>query len=144
MVSVGCQFSIALEFPEKSRVGSTNHEEELFPSREACCEISRQLRVVVECDSKRPNQSDTEAVSGLSFCVRFKRSASINRFMKPRMLDGFVRFRRLATDAYGFGFHVWLSRLWSGWRSALIIVKPETVIGWHRQGFRVVVGSGLV
>jgi putative transposase len=31
---------------------------------------------------------------------------------------------------------VWLSRLWSGWRTALIIVKPETVIGWHRQGFR--------
>jgi hypothetical protein len=31
---------------------------------------------------------------------------------------------------------VWLSRLWSGWRSALIIVKPETVISWHRQGFR--------
>src|SRR5262249_62281420 len=31
---------------------------------------------------------------------------------------------------------VWLSRLWSRWRSALIIVKPETVIGWHRQGFR--------
>jgi putative transposase len=22
---------------------------------------------------------------------------------------------------------VWLSRMWSGWRSALIIVKPETV-----------------
>ena len=33
-------------------------------------------------------------------------------------------------------FWVWLSRLWSGWRSALVIVKPETVIGWHRQGFR--------
>ena len=33
-------------------------------------------------------------------------------------------------------FWVWLSRLWSGWRSALIIVKPETVIGWHRQGFQ--------
>ena len=31
---------------------------------------------------------------------------------------------------------VWLSRLWTEWRSALIIVKPETVIGWHRQGFR--------
>jgi putative transposase len=24
---------------------------------------------------------------------------------------------------------VWLSRLWSGWRSALIMVKPETAIG---------------
>jgi putative transposase len=31
---------------------------------------------------------------------------------------------------------VCLSRLWTEWRSALIIVKPETVIGWHRQGFR--------
>src|SRR5262252_7358419 len=31
---------------------------------------------------------------------------------------------------------VWLSRLWTGWRSALVIVKPETVIAWHRKGFR--------
>jgi len=31
---------------------------------------------------------------------------------------------------------VWLSRVWSAWRSALIIVRPETVIHWHRQGFR--------
>ena len=30
---------------------------------------------------------------------------------------------------------VWLSQLWTGWRSALIIVKPETVIAWHRKGF---------
>ena len=33
-------------------------------------------------------------------------------------------------------FWVWLSRVWSEWRSALIIVRPETVIAWHRQGFR--------
>jgi putative transposase len=31
---------------------------------------------------------------------------------------------------------VWLARLWTKWRPALIIVRPETVIGWHRQGFR--------
>ena len=30
-------------------------------------------------------------------------------------------------------FWVWLSRLWRGWRSALLIVQPETVIRWHRQ-----------
>jgi putative transposase len=30
----------------------------------------------------------------------------------------------------------WLSRLWSGWRSALLIVQPATVVRWHRQGFR--------
>src|SRR6202171_227659 len=29
-----------------------------------------------------------------------------------------------------------LSRLWRDWRSALAIVKPETVIAWHRAGFR--------
>jgi putative transposase len=29
-----------------------------------------------------------------------------------------------------------LSQLWMAWRSALVIVKPETVIGWHRKGFR--------
>jgi putative transposase len=29
-----------------------------------------------------------------------------------------------------------LSRLWCDWRSALAIVKPETVVAWHRSGFR--------
>jgi putative transposase len=33
-------------------------------------------------------------------------------------------------------FWVWLSRLWSNWRSALAIVQPETVIRWPRQGFK--------
>jgi putative transposase len=31
---------------------------------------------------------------------------------------------------------VMLSRIWAQWRSALVIVKPETVIAWHRKGFR--------
>jgi transposase InsO family protein len=30
----------------------------------------------------------------------------------------------------------WLCEVWSDWRSSLLIVKPETVIGWHRKGFR--------
>ena len=33
-------------------------------------------------------------------------------------------------------FWVWLSRCWSGWREALILVQPRTVVGWHRRGFR--------
>ena len=32
-------------------------------------------------------------------------------------------------------FWVILSYLWPGWRHALVIVRPETVIGWHRKGF---------
>ena len=31
---------------------------------------------------------------------------------------------------------VWLARLWSGWRLALLIVKPETVVSWHHAGFQ--------
>ena len=31
---------------------------------------------------------------------------------------------------------VLLSRIWKQWRSALVVVKPETVIAWHRKGFR--------
>src|SRR6266487_6971728 len=30
---------------------------------------------------------------------------------------------------------VWLSRVWNEWRAALVIVKPETVIAWHRHAF---------
>jgi hypothetical protein len=29
-----------------------------------------------------------------------------------------------------------LRRLWSGWREALILVQPETVVRWHRAGFK--------
>jgi transposase InsO family protein len=33
-------------------------------------------------------------------------------------------------------FWVALSRLWSPWRDTLVIVKPDTVVRWHREGFR--------
>jgi putative transposase len=46
------------------------------------------------------------------------------------------RKHRLQIRALDRVFWVWLSNLWSGWRSALIIVKPATVIAWHRKGFR--------
>jgi putative transposase len=31
---------------------------------------------------------------------------------------------------------VLLSRVWNEWRAAVVIVKPETVLAWHRRGFR--------
>jgi transposase InsO family protein len=33
-------------------------------------------------------------------------------------------------------FWIALRRCWSRWTEALLIVKPETVVGWHRVGFR--------
>jgi len=47
-----------------------------------------------------------------------------HRYPRPRLTDA----DRL--------FWVLLSRIWSGWRTSLHIVQPETVIRWHRQGFR--------
>ncbi len=31
---------------------------------------------------------------------------------------------------------VWLSRIWAGWQSCLVIVQPETVVRWHARGFK--------
>jgi putative transposase len=33
-------------------------------------------------------------------------------------------------------FWVALHRAWSGWKRSLILVSPETVVRWHRAGFR--------
>jgi hypothetical protein len=30
----------------------------------------------------------------------------------------------------------WVSSTWQDWRSSLILVQPEAVIGWHRKGFQ--------
>ena len=46
------------------------------------------------------------------------------RHLRPRLTDA----DRL--------FWVVVSRLWTGWRESLHIVRPETVVRWHRQGFR--------
>jgi len=31
---------------------------------------------------------------------------------------------------------VWLARAWTGWREALVIVAPDTVLRWQRRRFR--------
>ena len=33
-------------------------------------------------------------------------------------------------------FWIALRSLWPGWTEPLILVKPETVVSWHRAGFR--------
>jgi transposase InsO family protein len=43
------------------------------------------------------------------------------------------RLRLAKADRY---LWAWLSPTWSGWRTTLVMVKPETVVAWHRQGFR--------
>src|SRR5436190_11735049 len=33
-------------------------------------------------------------------------------------------------------FWVWLSKAWAGWRTAVIMVTPDTVLRWQRRRFR--------
>ena len=33
-------------------------------------------------------------------------------------------------------FWVFLSLIWSPWRKSLVIVTPDTVVRWHRKGFK--------
>ena len=46
------------------------------------------------------------------------------------------RPRRLRVAQADRWLWVWLSRVWNDWRANLVIVKPETVIAWHRRSFR--------
>jgi putative transposase len=43
------------------------------------------------------------------------------------------RFRLRRRDRI---FWACLSRLWANWRASLVLVRPATVVAWHRQGFR--------
>jgi putative transposase len=46
------------------------------------------------------------------------------------------RPRRVRLTACDRLLWAWLTGVWQEWRSALVIVRPDTVIGWHRRGFR--------
>src|SRR5229473_5021824 len=77
----------------------------------------------------------------LSLRSSFRARASLQlEILAPRhqllILGRANRKQRLELSAADRTLWVWLSRFWPGWRSALLIVKPETVIAWHRKGFR--------
>jgi len=44
--------------------------------------------------------------------------------------------RRPSLGIFDKIFWVVARRVWSGWKHSLIIVTPETVVRWHRAGFR--------
>jgi hypothetical protein len=52
--------------------------------------------------------------------------AVVNRSRRPR----------LCLTSVDRMLWAWLAHAWCGWRSAVYIVKPETVVAWHRRGFR--------
>ena len=51
-----------------------------------------------------------------------------------RRSSAFGQAARL-TKSHRF-FWAWLSQAWVEWRSAIVIVKPETVLAWRRESLR--------
>ena len=80
----------------------------------------------------------------MTLLVGFLRSLFIHR--EALMLENLALRQQLATykrtckrprlRMLDRAFWVGLSKLWRKWPTALIVVKPDTVIGWHRMGFK--------
>jgi transposase InsO family protein len=68
----------------------------------------------------RPRRS----VAAENLVLRRQLALFQERGVKPRRIDAAIRIRL-----------AWLTRL-CDWRSCLIVVRPETVIRWHRAGWR--------
>lgn len=64
------------------------------------------------------------ALKAENLFLRKQLALYVERKVKPRLADDATRLTR-----------VLLSRFFA-WRAALVIVKPETLIRWHRKGFR--------
>ena len=75
-------------------------------------------------------------LTGLLFALRSRRGLVLEnpalRHQLAVLQRAAPRPRLRRTDRL---FWVLLSRLWSGWADAVLLVKPETVIRWHRTGF---------
>ncbi len=78
-----------------------------------------------------------EGIQFLRSCVSSRTSLVAENLFLRKQLSFYqmhqIRPRRL-TDSARVALVFW-SRLFQ-WRSALLIVKPATLIGWHRKGFR--------
>jgi transposase InsO family protein len=76
----------------------------------------------------------------LSFCflVRARASLHLEIIALRHQLAVVNRSRRsrLRFTAVDRVLWAWLSRRWHGWRAALHVVQPATVLAWHRRGFR--------
>ena len=76
------------------------------------------LRSAIALFRSRENQAIVE------LALRQQLAVYVHRHPRPRL------------SPLDRAFWVALSRFWPHWRSALVVVRPETVIRWHRKAFR--------
>jgi putative transposase len=59
-----------------------------------------------------------------------------NAFLRQQLIVASRKVKRPAFRSHERGLLVLLARLVPRWRDAVVLVKPDTILRWHRQGFR--------
>jgi len=76
-------------------------------------------------------------VGTLRSCLRTHRDLALeNLALRQQLAVWKAREPRPRLTEMDRIFWIFLSKLWTSWRHSLLVVQPETVVGWHRQGFR--------
>src|SRR6266481_400034 len=76
-------------------------------------------------------------VRTLQSTIRTQRELALeNLALRQQVAVWKVRQPRPQLTATDRLFWVVRSRRWKNWRSSLQVVRPETVVRWHRRGFR--------
>ncbi|MDR2712843.1 MAG: integrase core domain-containing protein [Clostridiales bacterium] len=82
------------------------------------------ITCLIKTHFKSRFQKDLEILALRSQLAVFQQHVINHKITKPRLTD---RFRRL---------WIFLSKNLPNWQDALVIVKPKTVIGWHKRLFK--------
>ena len=82
-----------------------------------------------------------ELVTTLLRCIRaFFRSRNEQALVELALRQQLATYAQKGTKPrmtpFDRAFWVFLSQIWSGWKETLAIVQPDTVVRWHRKGFK--------
>ena len=59
-----------------------------------------------------------------------------NTLLRQQLIVASRKVKRPVFKPHERGLMVLLSRIVRGWRDAVLLVKPATILRWHREGFR--------
>jgi putative transposase len=74
--------------------------------------------------------------SVLAFFRSHREQAILNLALQQQLATYAQKRPRPKLSPLDRAFWVALSRLWPRWKNHLMVVSPETVVRWHRDGFR--------
>src|SRR5215475_133668 len=75
-------------------------------------------------------------VRALTLTLRGHRELVLENLALRQQLAAYHRTTRCRLRARDRPFWITLTRSWRNWRTALIVVQPDTVIRWHRDWLR--------